>query len=177
MSKVIQTGVLQQTLNQSVLTNYLKATSTAIDSAALGGLPPSDYTQGQAKIVSGQVTNTTSLNQTVLTVAGLLHVSALWWPSDGTAQFTIVNDSGGTLDFGGDFPGLPYEDTIPTGTTQLGTLQQSSAADGTIAPAVPRVSRSRRALRLATSRPSRSPTELMSRSRSQRRARSWSRSI
>jgi hypothetical protein len=60
-------------------------------------------------------------------------VTAQWEYSDGTGFFHVFNDSGSTLDFGGDFAGFPYSDMFPSGTT-FGQLTGLEAADGTIAP-------------------------------------------
>lgn len=122
LSEQLATPPVQQTL-KNVVTQQGFLTQTQASAS---------YVQGQSKIFTGQATSTGGL-VTVLTVPGLLHVSATWWPSDGTVEFRVFNDSGGTLDFGGDASGFPYQDTFLNNTTEFGQLSGLSGADGTIA--------------------------------------------
>ena len=117
---------LEQAATTNLLTQTLNLPSYLTQSQASAG-----YVQGQAKIITGQGTSSGTA-VTVLTVPGLLHVSATWWPSDGTVQFDVSNDSGGTLDFGGDFTGVPYDDSFSALNQDFGTLTLPGA-DGTIA--------------------------------------------
>jgi hypothetical protein len=127
LSKEINTAGVSQTL-QKIATSQGFITQTQASSS---------YVQGQSKIITGQATSTGN-PATVLTVPGLLHVTATWEPSDGTVVFYVFNDSGGSLDFGADVSGFQYEDTFavasaPGPTTQFGMLSNLANGDGTIA--------------------------------------------
>lgn len=95
------TQLLTQTLNLQTYITRSQASSSSV--------------KGQAKVITSQATSTGGNPVTVLTVPGVLQANAIWWPSDGTVQYSIVNDSGATLDYGGDFSGIPIQDTFTSG--------------------------------------------------------------
>jgi hypothetical protein len=120
-------------LASTQITNQLQAANTTTLLKNTLGL--ASYTQGKAAIITGRLdVHQPATPPTLLTIPGLLHVTVIWWPSDGTAVFRVVNDSSTTLDYGSADAGFPYTDIFPTSATKFGELSGLSAAYGAIAP-------------------------------------------
>ncbi len=133
-------AVMQQVALGTLTASQAQATISAeLDKqiATVGSVQTAVTQTVGGKIITGQVTSTGGSlpGSTVLTVPGLLHVAGIWWSSDGTVQFTVVNDSSNTLDYGGDFTGFPYGDTFASSSTEFGQLPLLSDSEGSIAPA------------------------------------------
>ncbi len=136
LSQLKSSPALSQLTKSLDLAGYLKASATAANSNELGGVPSSDYLQGPGptKVVTGQGASTDGNPVTVVNIPTLMHVSGLWWPSDGTAQFTLVNDSSNRLEYGGDFTGIPYGDNFSGANFGSVGPTDLSPADGSLAP-------------------------------------------